>query len=61
VDRRFSGEPGEGEEVRRVAKRSVPTANLMAVSPVTSTVCSHDRGGKLQLSRIFEPSLVISL
>ena len=23
--------------------------------------CSHDRGGKLQLSRIFEPSLVISL
>ena len=32
-------------------------ANLMAVSPVTSTVCSHDRGGKLQLSRIFEPSL----
>ena len=35
--------------------------DLMEVSPVTSTVCSHDRGGKLQLSRIFEPSLVISL
>jgi hypothetical protein len=36
-------------------------ANLMAVSPVTSTVCSHERGGKLQLSRIFEPVLLISL
>jgi hypothetical protein len=30
------------------------------VKPDTSTVCSHERGGKLQVSRMFEPSLVKS-
>jgi hypothetical protein len=41
--------------------RTAMIANLMAVSPDTKTVCSHERGGMLQASRIVYRCLVISL